>query len=518
MRSSRTITLFSERPEESQRPASFLVSILAHGAVIGLVTAGILFTPKIEVRTPAERYAVRRLDLNAPEPRLNGTAGSGVAYPGPRSKARARAEAGKQTAQQAALRLTAQVQPGPQTLLQPDIDSKLTLTQKIPVPTVLLSSPVKTVAKTIVPPKPEQPAAEVQPILELPNEELNVADRNISSTNLPSPAQPIVASTTSPVVVHGPEPVKPPPVTTSESPAPPTPAKIVSLSDLQMAKGTVTLPPVNSTVPKASQGGLTAGQAKAPSEAAKANPAPAATTGNRNGAKTGPAQGAQAGSEAANQPAAGHSAGKAATAGQGAGNAAAKPEIAGNAGAKPESSGNGNGARPGPAQGAEGGSGGVNLPGTERITLSKDGQFGAVVVGSSLEEKFPETAGLLGGRMAYTVYLHVGLAKSWILQYSLPRSEDAASAGNISRLEAPWPYNIVRPNITPGMIDADALMVHGFVNQTGHFEGLAVVFPPEFAQTEFVLKSLALWQFRPATQNGQIARVEVLLIIPEVLE
>jgi hypothetical protein len=76
----------------------------------------------------------------------------------------------------------------------------------------------------------------------------------------------------------------------------------------------------------------------------------------------------------------------------------------------------------------------------------------------------------------------------------------------------------VRPNIAPGSIDADALMVHGFVNQAGRFEALAVAFPPQFAQAQFVLNSLAQWQFRPATQNGQDVKVEVLLIIPEMLE
>ena len=60
-------------------------------------------------------------------------------------------------------------------------------------------------------------------------------------------------------------------------------------------------------------------------------------------------------------------------------------------------------------------------------------------------------------------------------------------------------------------------MVHGFVNQAGRFEGLKVVFPPQFPETQFVLASLEKWQFRPAAHNGQLARVEVLLIIPEEL-
>jgi len=71
-----------------------------------------------------------------------------------------------------------------------------------------------------------------------------------------------------------------------------------------------------------------------------------------------------------------------------------------------------------------------------------------------------------------------------ILQYSLPRAADAAAAGNVARLAAPWPYIIVRPKLVPGAINADALMVHGFVNQAGRFETLAIAFPPEFAQAQ----------------------------------
>jgi len=141
-----------------------------------------------------------------------------------------------------------------------------------------------------------------------------------------------------------------------------------------------------------------------------------------------------------------------------------------------------------------------------------------VVVGASLEEKFPEMAGIWNDRIAYTVYLHVGLSKSWILQYSLPRSGDAAEAGNMTRLDAPWPFNIVRPNIPNGSFNSDAILVHGYVNQSGRFETLTLAFPPEFQEAKFVLDALMQWQFRPAARNGQTERVEVLLIIPEEVE
>jgi hypothetical protein len=133
-------------------------------------------------------------------------------------------------------------------------------------------------------------------------------------------------------------------------------------------------------------------------------------------------------------------------------------------------------------------------------------------VGSSIAESYPETAELWSGRMASTVYLRVGLAKSWILQYALPRLADAAATGG--RLEAPWPYEIVRPNLDLADMDVDALILHGFVNKDGRFEKLEVAFPAQFVQTGMVLNVLNQWQFRPAKQNGQMTAVEVLLIIP----
>jgi hypothetical protein len=157
-------------------------------------------------------------------------------------------------------------------------------------------------------------------------------------------------------------------------------------------------------------------------------------------------------------------------------------------------------------------------PSTTALSVPKDGHFNAIIVGNSIQDRYPETSGVWNGRMAYTVYLHVGLSRSWVLQYSLPRAADAPQAASTATLEAPWPYNIVRPNLDPGSIDADALMIHGYVNQSGHFETLSIVFPQAFPQAQFVLAALEKWQFRPATQQGQSAKVEVLLIIPEQLE
>jgi hypothetical protein len=360
--------------------------------------------------------------------------------------------------------------------VQPDLPTQLTLTQELPVPTLLIWSPQNQPVKTIVAPLPEKPtAANVTPSTDPPNLNVDLADISISapSTSMPKLATP--PTTTSPVAVLAPDRVQLPPASVSQSSAQPTPAAVMSLSDLRMAQGRVVLPPVSETANVRAPGALVPGHGKLPSARGDGKAAGNGETG-------------KGMANAANPPASP--------------GAAAKPD-------KPA---------PAPASGADVQFGQDGAPPATQITLPKDGQFGAVVVGSSLEDQFPELTGVWRGRLAYTVFLHVGLARSWILQYSLPRSDEAAMAGNVARIEAPWPYNIVRPNLASGTVDATTIMVHGFVNQSGRFETLNIVFPPQLQQAQFVLNSLQRWQFRPATQNGQAARVEVLLIIPVEFE
>jgi hypothetical protein len=155
---------------------------------------------------------------------------------------------------------------------------------------------------------------------------------------------------------------------------------------------------------------------------------------------------------------------------------------------------------------------------TEHLVLPKSGRFGVVVVGNTVGEDYPESIEFWGNRVAYSAYLHVGLSKNWILQYSVLRSAEAADAGAVTRLEAPWPYDIFRPNLTSVDLSTGALMIHGILTSAGHFESLATAFPSRFRNAGFVLHALRQWQFRPARRNGQAIAVEVLLIIPVELE
>jgi hypothetical protein len=476
IKSSHTISLFAEGSDLRQRPTSFVASTFVHGFAIAIVWFTVAYTPRI-ARVETHHYTVRELNLIMPDEQQR-TEKSKVAYPGPTSASKAPSPASNSMPQPPALREVAQTRLGPQTIIQADVPHPITLPDVIPLPQVMIWSPSKVQVKTIVPPLPQKPTtADVKPTVDRPNQELKVADVSISSTFTPSAKSIVTPSTTTPIAIREQPQVQAPPTTISQVAAQPTPAAILSLSDLRTKNGPATLPPVSESAASNSQGTLTTG---------KPQDKPAPGTGSA-AAKSGqPGQGQD-------QSAKGSDSGPAQA-------AAGRADV------------------PHPGGGTDSASDQEGEPGTTRIALPKDGRFGVVVVGNSLQEQFPEIAEVWNGRLAYTAYLHVGLSKSWILQYSVPRPDDAAAGGTIAHLEAPWPYNIVRPNLAPGSVDADALMIHGFVNQSGRFETLTVVFPQPFSQSQFILSALQRWQFRPATQDGQNARVEVLIIIPAEYE
>ncbi len=490
MSSPRTVSLFTEQVQSSQGVSSFLVSILIHAAVIGLVSFVLMFAPRINMQMAAERYIVRRVDLDRTESEKLRAARNSSLYPGPLSIAQVASAQGSAAAPSSSRRQITQLTSALQTLLQPDIPLNKLIVKKTPLPALLLWSANKIKVKNITPPPPHEPStADLKPSLNLPNKEENLADIEISSTAFTTDAKMPPPAKTSPVVVQGPGRVEHVPETTSVRSTQPASAAVMSVSEINVAQGTVVLPPANETSAGNPAGALAPGTSGASSQPGKGDSSSKGPQGN-----TGNGQGNAGNSR-------GDTAGKSAPAGAGALRAGTN---SGGGKASPDPfSGHGD-------QGDD--------RSFVRITLPKDGKFGVVVVGSTMEEQFPETAGIWSGRMTYSVYLHVGLAKSWILQYALPRSAEAATAGSLVRLDAPWPYYIVRPNLAPAEFDADALMIHGFVNQSGRFEALSVAFPPEYTQAQPLLDALKQWQFRPAAQNGQATRVEVLLVIPEVVE
>jgi hypothetical protein len=157
------------------------------------------------------------------------------------------------------------------------------------------------------------------------------------------------------------------------------------------------------------------------------------------------------------------------------------------------------------------------LPGTTRIDLPKDGKFGAVVLASATSSPYPESETALSSKLVRTVYLQMGLRKSWILQYcQLDNAvRNTAVQPMTTPIEAPWPFLMFRPD---ELSTSDYIVVHGTVTADGRFDQLALVFPEDLAQKDLLMGSLKRWQFRPASQAGQNTAVEALLIIPREAE
>lgn len=425
--SSTTITLFSEPGGYRQKPFTFMMSVVMHVGVFGLVSYVLLHTPKIVDPSLSERYSLRLLKLQMAAAVLNRHVDNPVANPSPPSLIKA-PRRGEELEKPKIQPPVAQTKPAAQTLIQlkPRVD---TPPPDITLPMALLWSQEKLPAKEIMPPvRHPDTVADVHPAPNMPNTESTLADVAIASTALDAMALPIRPSTTSPIAVTGADLEKKVPETASDLLENKALATLMSLSDLRMPAGIVAIPRVNVSGP---------------------------STPN-SGGKTGSAMGGN----------------------PGAGTGSGQPSI-------------------------------------RRVILPQDGKFTMVLVGNSIEEQYPETSGMWSGRLAYTVYLHLGLAKSWIMQYALPRLDASAGTGSSGHLTAPWPTDILVPNLPPGYTNADALIVHGTLNKAGRFENLTVAFPPQFARRQFILDTLQKWVFRPATQNGQIAAVEVLLVIPE---
>ena len=148
-----------------------------------------------------------------------------------------------------------------------------------------------------------------------------------------------------------------------------------------------------------------------------------------------------------------------------------------------------------------------------RVVQPKDGRFAFVAMGSS--EAYPEARGLLGGKIVYTVSVRVGAPKPWVLQYCLPAAIERGLGLRASAvpLEAPYPYVMIRPPVA-SQIDVRRLVIHGVVTPAGRFEQISLISDVEFPEKQALLASLAQWEFRPASRDGQITAVEVLLIIP----
>jgi hypothetical protein len=488
MRSSRTITLFSLQPDPPRGPSGIVASVVLHASAIALVLSAFLYAPQFRLNTP-DVYMMQHVSLNMPLPPIPKAGGKGSAAAQKSSGAESQVHEALEAPASSRVHFMRR-KLAPQTLIDPNVDVEKMLRKETPLPAMLLWSGHRQNVQLITPPKPQPPNITLdKPKLNFPNKETRIAELNLSATPFQSRFNMPFASKSAPVILNRQLDVQRIPETGSIAGIEPTPAAVLSASDLHMNQGTVAMPAANQSAEGSDKGGL--GTGKTPGDLLH---------GSGNSGSNG------------TEKASGHgqnSTGESGSKGAGSGSSGKGSQGAG--------SGQGNEHNAGPGSGSSNANGSGEGAGTvTRINLPKNGQYNVVVVGSSLDEQYPETAEVWKGRLAYSVYLKVGLEKSWILQYSLPRAADSASAGS-ARLDAPWPFYIVRPNLNPDEATSDAVMVHGFVDESGHFEKLSVVFPTDmgYAREQLVLNALQQWQFRPGAHDGQVAKLEVLLIIPE---
>jgi hypothetical protein len=145
------------------------------------------------------------------------------------------------------------------------------------------------------------------------------------------------------------------------------------------------------------------------------------------------------------------------------------------------------------------------LPNVTRIDLPPDGHFPASVLGSSISNQYPDIEAGLAGRVVATVYLQIGRKNSWALEFWAP---------GVGSVDAPWAYEVYRPNNLGTPPEVEAILISGVINPSGRLENLHLLLPPELAGKDALLGTLEHWRFRPASRKGVPIEVQVLLIIP----
>jgi hypothetical protein len=495
------------------RSLAFLCSLALHGGVC-LVGLGLNFAPAMPA-APVRHYSFRLLRLTplVYSPRVPGAQNSegrpdsGVKRPEsaePASAGRddpyrrpAEPESPENGVKRRLFRLPPdlRVRKAEQTLIQPDVPPQIERTESIRVPDVLIWSPKDPIARPLITPVPamEAKSLDIPPTLDLPEINAKILERLMPA--IPATIEPEILPVriaTSPVRLNTPDPGNQVPETVSRIPSEKSAGHLISVADIPLPpEGLIAIPPLNQV-------------------ASSRNPESSSAGNNSDhSAGQGGKTGKSAGDGTANAPSASFAVPK---------SAASTETGAGQAGQPGERGGSVVSTVQGPV---EPGVVSSERPGERsalgeltRIQRPTDGRHNSVVLGVSAPESYPESAGVLSGKIVYTVYLQVGLAKSWILQFCLPGAGETAAntgKGRVAALDAPWPFVIVRP--ASGGLNGDYTLIHGFVNAQGRFEQMALVVPDEAAKKE-LLGALQQWEFRPASRDGQPTSVEILLIIP----
>jgi hypothetical protein len=392
------------------------------------------------------------------------------------------------------LPLTAAQKPVKQVLVRLEVPAEVRLKSTVAVPEVMLwqlSPTEKPKTETVVaahkeePPVRKRETAPVRPQLSERNREAELARlRHAAEPSVAVPAIPLPVANTTPIRLLDGLQGNRLPNSTGPSVAMPEEVHVISVPEVPVPQARVIV------LPTGNQGVLP------PAEFSGSATGPSNANGKAAGTSNGGASEARGHGSGANGNGTGAGATSTIASGASCGGTGARKDVEGN------------------------GTGGVSAvrplpPGTIRIDRSRNGKFTVVVLGSSNLDAYPEAAGLLSGKLVYTVYLRTGGRKEWILQYCLPSSAEQAvkERGSAVPLEAPYPYVIFRPNLAL-LSDPDYLIVHGFISVAGRFERLSAIGDLDAVSREVLMRALEHWEFRPASRDGEASTVEIALIIP----
>jgi hypothetical protein len=161
----------------------------------------------------------------------------------------------------------------------------------------------------------------------------------------------------------------------------------------------------------------------------------------------------------------------------------------------------------------------ITPPDVMRIEHPVNGNFDVVVMQSATRDDLPDLGGMLSGNPVYSVYLRVGDQKEWLLEYCVPGREmvqnnsyqiNLDEAGSIT---PPYPISTVIPTGLLGQQAGKQIVVHGFLTSSGSFQGIKARDNNNPVLTQ-LLTLLNQWQFRPAQRNKKPIDVEIILVIP----
>jgi len=153
-----------------------------------------------------------------------------------------------------------------------------------------------------------------------------------------------------------------------------------------------------------------------------------------------------------------------------------------------------------------------------RIMHPQDGTFDVVVTQSGGPSEVLGAASGLSGSPVYSVYLHVGDEREWVLTFCQAAIQESRNSRYQVYVEAPapisppYPVHTAVPNSIIGELRSAPLTFHGFITAAGVFRDMAPVQSGRSSQQ--LAATFEEWRFRPARKDKLPVEIEVLLILP----